>query len=683
MHNMDHEQHETGEVYLRRVLNEWYSTDKPKYKCDRRDDDGRLPPTHAMFEFQITAASRDGIENFWNKSCQEMKRSKIAPHNPSESSRIKFFTGSPGIGKTRSLLELKTILPCGENYIYVSLGGITPLNPVEKDASFEQMIAIRVLQWAARFDYKKSFTLTDCLKVIQIEKGPLCLAIDEMDQPNDVIPEVSREIQGLVLTSESIVFLGSTLQYNWNLHWDWNFGQAGVSATFFGLHHFSDIQVNNILDTLKPPYDKLFLGWRGNPHLRDLLRCINGVPRVLENFVRTCDHKFNDSMPPWDRKQMDSSIGQTDHMLVLGSDTLRQLVKDIIMRREVRRRNNVVGEMSIDPTRTYDDLRSRGIIELLPGSYMDSCCVYAPFARFRDWVTMLVATRREASFGLLDDIISQKYDWKYRTDFGKSEEVKRGFHLQLCFGRLFSTMTTGPFDYVQLKRKLPDIMECLEEFPGHGLVIEQPPNHNKHRLDNGCIYVNPAGSSFADVFFTCRRGNRRRKCIVAIKCISPENGTFTTKDLNEELRKTKDAMNQHREAFEGCNEVFIVVLVTTLYSRSDDNWGDGCESTVHRQIKSLKWAKKSYGIELNQDHIVLDCEGLEHFFPQPLREHAFRSIFRVNVDCAPLDEIRRIFGLDDNQVKEFEDKRKEIGGFVKIDDLPFDVWPGEARWMEF
>ena len=52
-----------------------------------------------------------------------------------ESASIGFFIGALGVGKTRTLLELKTILPCGENYVYVSFNGDTVYSPEEEHAT--------------------------------------------------------------------------------------------------------------------------------------------------------------------------------------------------------------------------------------------------------------------------------------------------------------------------------------------------------------------------------------------------------------------------------------------------------------------------------------------------------------------------------------------------------------------
>jgi hypothetical protein len=55
-------QNETGEMYLRRKLKEWYSSDRPKHNCDGRGSDDRLLPTYGTFEFQLGAVSRDEIK---------------------------------------------------------------------------------------------------------------------------------------------------------------------------------------------------------------------------------------------------------------------------------------------------------------------------------------------------------------------------------------------------------------------------------------------------------------------------------------------------------------------------------------------------------------------------------------------------------------------------------------------
>jgi len=117
---------ETGEMYLRRKLKEWYSSDRPKHNCDGRGSGNRLLPTYGTLEFQLAAACRDEIKELWEGNCKSMEKWKGEPERPKEAARIGLFIGAPGVGKTRTLLELKTILPCGENYVYVSFNGTTP-----------------------------------------------------------------------------------------------------------------------------------------------------------------------------------------------------------------------------------------------------------------------------------------------------------------------------------------------------------------------------------------------------------------------------------------------------------------------------------------------------------------------------------------------------------------------------
>ena len=65
-----------------------------------------------------------------------------------------------------------------------------------------------------------------------------------------------------------------------------------------------------------------------------------------------------------------------------------------------------------------------------------------------------------------------------------------------------------------------------------------------------------------------------------------------------------------------------------------------------------------------QNYIVLDRIQLQKFFPQPLRDYTFRAISsgRLNINCAPLDDVKKLFGLDENQAIKFAEKRKSTGG---------------------
>jgi len=80
-----------------------------------------------------------------------------------------------------------------------------------------------------------------------------------------------------------------------------------------------------------------------------------------------------------------------------------------------------------------------------------------------------------------------------------------------------------------------------------------------------------------------------------------------------------------------------------------------------------------------QNYIVLDRIQLQKFFPQPLRDYTFRAISsgRLNINCAPLGDVKKLFGLDENQAIKFAEKRKSTGGFVRMAELLFKVRPDQ------
>ena len=708
-------QDETGEVYLRRKLKEWYSSDRPKHNCDGRGSDDQLLPTYSTFEFQLATASKDEIQKLWNGNCEGMEKHRDKPQRPKEAVRIGLFIGAPGIGKTRTLLELKTIVPCRENYVYVSFSGTTPSAPKEKHATFDQMIAIRILwgsferwnssitfqEWAAKFNYEKEFKTKDCLEIIRKEEGPFCLAIDSISRLDEMAQRACNEITELVLTSQTIIFLGGTTLRN---DWEVALTRSSIPAKFLSLAPLNNAQVSSILDTLQPPYAEYFNGWRTNTHLRDLLLQIGGVPRLLDDFVRMCDEKFKGRSPPWDWKQMDASLDQNDRSAALGPHTLSRLVKDIVLQKQVSRMGYVI-EDSSEPRTTYDRLQSQGFIQLLQGDSEGSCVIFVPFVRFREWVITLKTLRKyEVSFEVLSDFMALKVEWGYWMDFEKvtaqyfqlliymwSEEAKRDPENQVTWTKFFNMNIPGWRDDIQFIDGSPDVVTCHEKFPRCGSITREPQNHDEYKFDDGSVFINAASASFADVFFTCRHGKQRTKCLVAIQCKLLEKTAMSKRILNKLLKKTamskrilNEEVGKNGDAGD-CSDMLTVILVTAPYTDHGNNQGESSKSTAVDRPMTRKRAMEADKPKEVQNYIVLDRIHLQRFFPQPLRDYTFRSISsgRLNINCAPLDAVKKLFGLSERQAKAFAEKRKSTGGFASTAELPFKVGPDQSALIEF
>jgi len=87
----------------------------------------------------------------------------------------------------------------------------------------------------------------------------------------------------------------------------------------------------------------------------------------------------------------------------------------------------------------------------------------------------------------------------------------------------------------------------------------------------------------------------------------------------------------------------------------------------------------------DKKHLILDRRLLQRFFPQPLRDYTFRTISsgHLNINCAPFNDIKEVFGLTERQVTEFVEERKSSGGFTNAADLPFNVTIDQLALIEF
>jgi hypothetical protein len=56
---------------------------------------------------------------------------------------------------------------------------------------------------------------------------------------------------------------------------------------------------------------------------------------------------------------------------------------------------------------------------------------------------------------------------------------------------------------------------------------------------------------------------------------------------------------------------------------------------------------------------------------------------RLNINCAPLGDVKKLLKLTKSQAKKFGKERMARGGFKSKDDLPFEVNPDQLELLEF
>ena len=264
-----------------------------------------------------------------------------------------------------------------------------------------------------------------------------------------------------------------------------------------------------------------------------------------------------------------------------------------------------------------------------------------------------------------------------------SEEAKREPENPVTWEEFFTTSASGwEEDNIQFIDGSPRVVTCVEKFPKCGSTIQEPQNHDEYKFDNGSIFINAPSAPFADVFFTCRHGRKGTKCLVAIQCKLLEKTAMTKRILNEEVEKNEDAMKNYPKAFGDCSDMLTIILVTAPYTNHE---GESSKSTAVNKPMTRKRTMEADKPPEVQNYIVLDRRQLQRFFPQPLRDYTFRSISsgRLNINCAPLDDVKKLFGLDEHQAKAFAEKRKSTGGFVRTAELPFKVGPDQSALIEF
>ena len=241
----------------------------------------------------------------------------------------------------------------------------------------------------------------------------------------------------------------------------------------------------------------------------------------MEDFVKMCDEKFKDYPPPWDWKEMDASLEEIDSTPELSKPTLNRLVKDIILRRKAHRKDYVIKE---EPSTTYDRLQSQGFIQLLTENSKDSnysCFVFVPFIRFRQWV---IALKCKPAFRILGRLVKRKAKWGYWIEFEKvtaqyfrllihlwSDEAKQNPPILPTREDFFTTSIRGWPNGIEPIHESPSLLTSAKQFPNFGSQIIEHKHHKAYAFDNGFVYINASGASFADVFFHIPALNGSRK----------------------------------------------------------------------------------------------------------------------------------------------------------------------------
>ena len=182
--------------------------------------------------------------------------------------------------------------------------------------------------------------------------------------------------------------------------------------------------------------------------------------------------------------------------------------------------------------------------------------------------------------------------------------------------------------------------------------------------------------------------------------------------VNVEVKKNEDAMKSYQGAFGDCSSMYTVILVSTPYYNceeaeddddddddededddddedddEDDNNNNQKESSESMEVDEPTPPHRSieiYRPDEFKTYIVLGHEQLQKFFPQPLRDYTFRvmSSGRLNINCAPLGDVKKLLKLTKSQAKKFA-KERIRGGFKSKDDLPFEVNPDQLELLEF
>src|SRR5262249_3871995 len=149
----------------------------------------------------------------------------------------------------------------------------------------------------------------------------------------------------------------------------------------------------------------------------------------------------------------------------------------------------------------------------------DSCIVFVPFIRFRQWV---IALKRKPAFRILGQLIKRKVKWGYWIVFEKvtaqyfqllihlwSDEAEQNPPNLPTWEDFFNTRIPGWANGIEFIHKSPSLLTSTKQFPNCGSQIIEHKHHKAYAFDNGFVYLNASGASFADVFFTCRHGMDR------------------------------------------------------------------------------------------------------------------------------------------------------------------------------
>jgi hypothetical protein len=406
---------------------------------------------------------------------------------------------------------------------------------------------------------------------------------------------------------------------------------------------------------------------------------------------------------------MDALLEQIDPTPRLSPNYLDRLVRDVVLRREVSHRRCVTDNGT---GMTYDRLLSLGHIHLLTRHSRNTAFIFVPLLRFRQWVTQLTTDFGSRHLRILDDLMRRKIKWGCRMDFEQVtaqyfqllihlwfEEPKEDPPRRATWGEFFSTSIPRWPDNIKLIKESPEIITSMAQFPKCGSIIREPQyrdehSHDEYNFDDGSVFINAPSAPFADVFFTCRHGPNEAKCLVAIQCKLFEKTKMDKEAVNVEIKRNEDAMKSYQGAFRDCSSMYTVILVSTQYDEEEDE-EEGEEEVMMEEDEDQdqdddvdnnnnnNQKESSESMEV-KTYIVLGREQLQKFFPQPLRDYTFRVMSSgLNINCAPLGDVRKLLKLTKSQAKEFAEARRVSGGFKSKDDLPFEINLDQLELLEF
>ncbi|KAI9003096.1 hypothetical protein BC832DRAFT_593178 [Gaertneriomyces semiglobifer] len=567
---------------------------------------------------------------------------------------VGLLKGSPGSGKTRSLVQLGEYV--NDTHVFlVSFNNGNPPRPFDAEVGAEVSISLRLIHSVhaghVSFDefvalVKKAgllknnnltFANTFTMLTQHVKAKRRIVAVDEFNelmgkpQFNDYVQEFS-EVLGEMSKRRlrPIFFVAATT----SLDLEAALRNSKVDYAYIPLVPFALENQSNILDRYAATAPEL-RSWRKYRKFRMLLALIGGLPRCFEYLLEELEKWKMNPMPDWYYEGILGSVRSAAQKYILPEKFALQLVEDVVLQTEVRPEWYVPGHNV-----TYEELQMTCNILLIPRH--ENAIVFISYMTLSAVLASPAAAAHPVLVRLRDLLHGgAELRWQHFEEFVLEYECVRTMLFKQRCDRLGASGVTLSEYYGcrAFSENIPTLLDCVSmdaeetikscyRFP-IGFKDREPKGESvtelvtcaktgrEHQvLESTAIFLNGEGAPFADIFRLFQMDDGAR-LVLLLQCKWLQVTELDQKAIAQELEKNKQCMDR---------------------LRGKPTWADVADFTVIIASK-LKANIKQVG----QQHLVLGPAQFSSYFGRTLQDRAlYLSSTKLHINTASYQELLSI-----------------------------------------